>query len=157
MRLAICILFLIFSFSSQAHAAGQKKKSQFLSSLSTVVVKVKKEMQEEGKEVNIPTSLILAQGALEAGWEIECPGNNCFGLTPKKKHVKFHSIEEGTKYYILTLLSHKAYRELRESLRMGIENPIELAKALEDYSENPQYVQHIQSIIRTNNLEKYDW
>lgn len=120
--------------------------------------KVKKQIEEEtGKEVKIPTSLVLAQGALETGWEKKCPKNNCFGLTDGKgNHREFSSVEEGTHIYFHNLLSHNAYEGLRLKIDSGIEDPLLLAKALGEYSENPKYVQNIRSIIRVNRLGQYD-
>lgn len=157
MRLAICI-FLLFFFSFSSAEAGERKKSEFLSYLAPIVEQVKEQISEEtGEEVDIPTSLVLAQAALESGWGKRHPKGNLFGLTNGKgKTRKFHSVEEGTRQYILNLLSHDAYEGLRGKIESGIEDPILLAKALGDYSENPSYVRHIQSIIRVNRLGQYD-
>lgn len=157
MRLAIISLLLSFFFISSA-GAGERKKSEFLSYLAPIVEQVKEQISEEtGEEVEIPTSLVLAQAALESGWGKKHPKGNLFGLTNGKGRArKFHSVEEGTRQYIINLLSHNAYEGLRGKIEAGIQDPVMLAKALGEYSENPSYVRHIQSIIRVNRLGQYD-
>lgn len=129
----------------------------------------------------IPVSLALAQAANESAWgrsRFAKIGNNLFGIwtydeskgivplkrAAGKKHLvrKFESVAESVRYYLFTLNSHPAYRELRDiRAEMRARNePLdgwEIAKGLSKYSAKGQdYVRAIQQMIRRFDLAAYD-
>lgn len=123
----------------------------------------------------IPSSLALAQAANESAWgesRFAQEANNLFGiwtydqdkgLKPKrreegKKHLVriFDDFSESVRYYMYTLNSHPAYKELRvirQQLRTTnqVIEGRKLAAGLEKYSAKGQaYIGLIQSLIRQN-------
>ncbi len=128
----------------------------------------------------VPASLILAQAANESAWGtsrfatsarnffgIWCFERGC-GLTPQLRDDNlthevrlFDSVADGVRYYLLTINTNGAYKELRrtrEALRASHE-PIRgntLAEGLVRYSERGgEYVDEIQAMIRINKLHEY--
>lgn len=123
----------------------------------------------------IPSSLALAQAANESAWgksRFAQEANNLFGiwtydqdkgLKPKRRergktHLVriFDDFSESVRYYMYTLNSHPAYRELRQirqQLRAS-DQVIEgqkLAAGLEKYSAKGQaYIELIRSLIEQN-------
>lgn len=130
----------------------------------------------------IPTGLALAQAANESGWgssRFAQEGNNLFGIwtydpdkgikperrASGKTHLvrAFDSLRESVRTYINTLNSHPAYgplRSRRAQLRKD-HQPLQaslLADGLVKYSELGQdYVTLIKSLIRHNELERFDY
>ena len=130
----------------------------------------------------IPASLALAQAANESGWgtsRFAREGNNyygqwCFkrgcGMVPNDRGIRdihevavFNSPSDSVASYIRNLNSHKAYKTLREirvQLRAADRSitGVELAKGLGKYSQRGQdYIKELRSIIRHNDLQKYDY
>lgn len=122
----------------------------------------------------IPTSIILAQGALESSWgssRFTREGNSIFGMWTWKtagivpaqreegkthKVKSYDSILESVRAYHLTLNRLDSYEELRQ-LRLYSDNPLILAEGLRLYSERGQdYVEDIKRVILTNNLQRFD-
>jgi Bax protein len=130
---------------------------------------------------SLPPSLVLAQGANESSWgtsRFARDGKNFFGLwcytadcglVPEQrdsgsrhKVAEFDTVQEGVDYYFYNLNSHPAYNDLRQR-RAKLSNTNQpltghaLAQGLLFYSERREaYVQDIQSMIRINNLQRYD-
>ena len=126
----------------------------------------------------IPTSLAIAQGAMESGWgssRFSRQGNNYFGqwcyqsgcgLIPKNRNdsarhevAKYESAQDSVISYINNLNKHSAYKELR-AIRGQLREANQvitghhLAKGLQHYSERGQvYVEEIQALIRNNKLQ----
>jgi len=123
----------------------------------------------------VPSSLALAQAANESAWgksRFAQEANNLFGiwtydqdkgLKPNKReqgktHLVriFDDFSESVRYYMYTLNSHPAYKELREirqQLRASdqIIDGHRLAAGLEKYSAKGQaYIVLIQSLIKQN-------
>lgn len=128
----------------------------------------------------IPNSIVLAQAANESGWGSsrfakefnalfgEYTFDNNRGIEPSlredgKKHlIKFFpSINESISSYFKNINTHYAYnkfRKLRYQLRsknLSLD-PNALAKTLDAYAEDKTYVDTIRSIIRVNDLTKFD-
>ncbi len=130
----------------------------------------------------IPPSLALAQAALESGWgtsRFAINGNNYFGLhcftsgcgiIPKRRAsgskmevTKFNSPEKGVIQYMYRLNTgthFRHFREIRAKMRiknLRLETTI-LMQGLERYSElgGKQYMNLLETVIRQNNLMKYD-
>jgi Bax protein len=128
----------------------------------------------------IPTSIILAQAALESGWgksRFVRKANNIFGqwtysrkgLIPKnrdrgKKHrIKiFNTLQDAIKAYLRNVNTHYAYKSLRlerKRLRDKKQNitGLDLYQEYINYSEiRGEYIKRLKSMIFQNNLLKYD-
>lgn len=123
-----------------------------------------------------PTSIVLAQAAIESGWGTShffIRGNNVFGVwanSQTKEKIKATSSRKGKaifvkKYlnishsirdYYLTLATTRAYDKFRRK-RMVVSNPYTLSRFLNSYSETGSvYTKKIRSIIRENNLKRFD-
>ncbi len=128
----------------------------------------------------IPTSLALAQAALESGWgtsRFVHEGNAAFGqrswnqaegMTPAERqadqdHVvkSFSDLRQSVFAYLVNLNRHPAYerlRRLRAALRAQGRQPDgwTLAEGLAGYAEEPDYVGRVRTLIRQNALADFD-
>ena len=127
----------------------------------------------------IPASLVLAKAALESGWgssRFARKGNNFFGMrtydddvpgiAPKQaegfKVIKYKSISQGVRFYMLNLNTHSAYAKLRAArakARDAGKKPsgTALTNFLTAYSEIPEeYGNRLRSLIKANNLSRFD-
>ena len=123
-----------------------------------------------------PKSITLAQAAIESSWATSRfykEANNVFGVWSFSKNEpripanetrgdktiwlkKYDSVEDSIRDYYRTLARSAAYAELRR-LKMETDDPYELVKKLDHYSEKgPVYGEELSAIIRFNNFEKYD-
>jgi Bax protein len=122
----------------------------------------------------VPVSLMLAQGAVESSWgasRFVLEGNNIFGIwtwgkqgiIPQKREqgknhkvAAYESLLDSVRAYLLTLNRVPAYTKLR-TIRAYSMDPYDLAQGLIYYSERRvDYVEEITSIIKTNDLIRYD-
>jgi Bax protein len=122
----------------------------------------------------VPTSIILAQGALESSWgssRFTREGNSIFGMwTWKTKGIVPTRRDEGKKHkvkiyddvldsvqaYHLTLNRLASYEQFRQ-FRKRTDDPLIMAEGLIPYSERgEEYVDEIKKIILSNDLQKYD-
>ncbi len=127
----------------------------------------------------IPASLVLAKSALESGWgssRFARKGNNFFGMrtydedvpgiTPKNatgfKVIKYKSITQSVRYYMLNINTHSAYAKLRTARAKArndgkTPNGLALTSYLTAYSEIPEeYGKRLRSLIKVNNLSRFD-
>lgn len=130
----------------------------------------------------IPSSLVLAQAAIESGWgtsRFAKVGNNLFGqwcfkkgcgIVPsqraqKKVHevAKFANVASSIRAYMKNLNSFPSYgifRELRAKHRYDGDIPLsglKLASGLLKYSEQgADYIVKVRSVISSNKLAQYD-
>lgn len=129
------------------------------------------------KMIMPPKSLVVSQAALESGWgssRFFKEGNNIFGVWSYNKgepriaakesrsggftaYLKSYPDLKGSIDDYVTLLSKSNnYKEFREGLKRG-ENSMELAEHLVRYSElREEYVKRVQSVIKSNELNKLD-
>ena len=130
----------------------------------------------------VPTSLVLAQAAYESSWgrsRFAKHYHNYFGLWCFKKGcgvvplrrdkkathevAKFSSLSKGIAYYMRSINRNSAYETLRKirKHKRDTQQPITgvgLAEGLENYAEiGYDYVETVQSIIKYNKLEQYDY
>ncbi len=130
----------------------------------------------------VPTSLVLAQAAYESSWgrsRFAKHYHNYFGLWCFKKGcgvvplrrdkkathevAKFASLSKGIAYYMRSINRNSAYETLRKirKHKRDTQQPITgvgLAEGLENYAEiGYDYVETVQSIIKYNKLEQYDY
>jgi len=122
----------------------------------------------------VPTSIILAQGALESSWgssRFTREGNSIFGMwtwkhkgmVPSRREegkthkVKaYESILDSVRSYHLTLNRLDSYDQFRQ-LRRLTDDPLILAEGLYLYSERgEEYVEDIKKVILSNDLQQYD-
>ena len=128
----------------------------------------------------IPNSIVLAQAANESGWGTsrfakdynalfgqytydESNGVIPFQREEGKKHLikNFTSINKSVESYFININSHYAYKKFRE-LRSQITdfnndfNIRILTNALDVYAEDKLYVDTINNIIDSNNLNQFD-
>jgi Bax protein len=148
---------------------------------STFLFKMKLKYETEDlKELKVriyphPVSLALTQAVLESGWgtsSIFRKGNNIFGIMSfspddPRSHIQFNegdeelylrtysSIVESVEHYYLLISKVSSYRRFREKRWSG-GSSIELLRYMGSYHESDQYAEMAQSIIASNNLEKYD-
>lgn len=130
----------------------------------------------------VPTSLVLAQAAYESSWGrsrfakyyhnyfgLWCFKKGC-GVVPLRRDKKathevarFASLSKGIAYYIRSINRNSAYETLRKirKHKRDTQQPITgmgLAEGLENYAEiGYDYVETVQSIIKYNKLEQYDY
>jgi len=129
----------------------------------------------------LPSSLALAQAALESGWgssRFSKQGNNLFGqwcfsvgcgMVPLSRDAgkahevaTFTSVNHAVKSYLNNLNTNPSYTELRKKRALlrkeGKEiSGILLAKTLNKYSEEGEvYVTKISKFIKQNNLQRYN-
>lgn len=123
-----------------------------------------------------PTSLVLAQAALESGWgssRFALEGNNLFGIwaSPKDQNVikslfkrsehqiylkKYPNVAESIDHYFLTIGRNNAYRKFR-SERYKRADVFQLIESLDSYSERgSEYTNELKKMIEWNNLQEYD-
>lgn len=129
----------------------------------------------------VPPSLALAQAALESGWgtsRFARQGNALFGqwswapgsgLVPAEREDgathevrSFDRLADSVRSYMHSLNTHAAYEQFRtERARFRAATPVvrgaELAPTMLKYSEEREiYVRKLLTVIRANNLERFD-
>jgi Bax protein len=117
----------------------------------------------------------LSQAAIESAWGTSrffLEANNPFGLwsfNSKQERITAESTRNGKKVYLrkfnnmdqaidayLTTLSTGPYNEFRKQ-RLKTQDPYVLVNYLIDYSERREaYVEEVVSVIKGNDLTKYD-
>ena len=123
-----------------------------------------------------PRSIAIAQAAMESAWATSrfCKeANNIFGVwssNPNEPRIaageqrgtktiwlrKYNNIEESIRDYYKTLAKGKAYKAFRE-LKMKTDNPYELVKKLDKYSElGAKYGEELTEVIKYNKFYLYD-
>ena len=129
----------------------------------------------------VPTSLALAQAAIESGWgtsRFSIQGNALFGqwswssesgLKPleasnSKAVVRsFPDLQSSVTSYMKNLNTHFAYQEFRELRNSYISkgkwpNGLDLASAMHPYAEiGEHYVDSLKNIIMQNDLVRFDY
>ncbi len=129
----------------------------------------------------VPTSLVLAQAAIESNWGrsrfakrwnnyfgIWCFSKGC-GVMPKNRNkgakhevMNFASTNKSIEYYLLNLNRNHAYKLLRQIRAYKRKHGLKLtgkslSEGLDKYSAvGYEYIELIQSIIRKNNLTRFD-
>lgn len=122
-----------------------------------------------------PKSIAIAQAAIESGWgtsRFTKVANNLFGVWSFSKSEprvsalkkrgdktiyvkKYDTLADSIRDYYFLLSTSSAYREFRK-LKMKSDNPYELAKKLEMYSEKrSKYSKKLIQVIKYNKLHRY--
>jgi len=123
-----------------------------------------------------PTSIILAQAAIETGWGTSrffLQGNNIFGVwsfNPKEPRMrasqtregkaiyvkKYASLIEAVDDYFITIARGGPYRKFRQA-RAQSQDALELIQHLDKYSEiGEEYVRRLRSVIVSNKMQRFD-
>lgn len=122
-----------------------------------------------------PVSLVLAQAILESGWgtsKVFWKANNPFGIMsfsadePRRKFSNSESqtevyvrsytdVNQAVEHYYYFTAKLGSYEKFRKK-RWERGSTSALLKLLQSYHETNNYIPMIQSIIQTNDLEKYD-
>jgi Bax protein len=122
-----------------------------------------------------PVSLALTQAVLESGWgtsNIFRKGNNIFGIMSfssddsrsliqfqegdDERYLRiYNSVIESVEGYYLLISKVSSYKKFRQKRWEGGAS-YELLRYMKGYHESEQYTQMAQSILISNNLERYD-
>jgi Bax protein len=126
--------------------------------------------------VSLPTSIVLAQAAVESGWgksRFFLTANNLFGVwsynasepripalkTRNNKRVylrSYNNMSESIVHYFEILARSRSYKSLREA-RQRTDDPFELLPHLKNYSERKMaYTYQLQRMIVRNNFTQFD-
>ena len=150
------------------------RDEKFLNELMTKYKATNMEMLKS-RLTCFPVSIILSQAAIESAWGTSrffLEANNPFGLwsfNSKQERITAESTRNGKKIYLrkfnnmdqaidayLTTLSTGPYNEFRKQ-RLKTQDPYVLVDYLIDYSERRKaYVDEVVSVIKGNDLTKYD-
>lgn len=124
-----------------------------------------------------PKSIVLAQAALESSWGTSrffTKAYNAFGMWSSDENEpriaaneqrnrtrtiwlrKYENLDRSVWSYFFLMATSTKFKEFRE-LKMQTNDPFVLIQKLDKYAEiGEEYVKHIDSVIRHNNLTKYD-
>jgi Bax protein len=122
-----------------------------------------------------PVSLVLAQAILECGWgtsKVFSKANNPFGIMsfsvdePRRKftnpetfaevYVRSYSdVNQSVEHYYYFISKLGSYEKFRKK-RWERGSSFALVKLMKSYHETKDYPPLVESIIKTNDLEKYD-
>ena len=122
-----------------------------------------------------PVSMALTQAILESGWGtsgIFRKGNNIFGIMSfsgddsrykirfpdgnVKRYIRtYDSVMASIEDYYLLISKVSSYRKFRQKRWNGAPSS-ELFRYINSYHESDQYISMANSIIESNNLERYD-
>lgn len=158
---------------------GRKKKISDFDSTFIVAMKHKYEtdsiVELKRRIYPHPVSLALTQAVLESGWgtsSIFRNGNNIFGIMSfssddsrsliqfqagdDERYLRTYStVIESVEHYYLLISKLSSYKRFRQKRWEGGASS-ELLQYMGSYHESDQYAEMAQSIIASNNLERYD-
>lgn len=151
------------------HAAHQRPNPATTAFIARHVVDARAVSTQSG----VPASVILAQSALESGWGLHVVDNAYFGVkgrTPNGATTTFvtHEVVQGVAHRVTdNFRAYSSYADAARDYASALRRryPAALAHGndsltfvtyLRGYATDPMYVQKIQSIIRTHQLQQYD-
>ncbi len=122
-----------------------------------------------------PVSLVLAQAVLESGWgtsRVFSKANNPFGImsfsndeqrrkftnpeTRAEVYVRsYNDVNQSVEHYYFFLAKLNSYEKFRKK-RWERGSSFTLVKLMKSYHETKEYPPLVESIIKTNDFEKYD-
>ena len=124
-----------------------------------------------------PTSIVVAQAALETGWgssRFYREGNNIFGVWSFNKNEpriaagvkrngkhtiyvkKYDNLEQSIEGYYKMMATNRHYKKLR-SVRLVTDNPFEIIPFLDHYSElRHEYVKRLYYVLKANKFYQLD-
>ena len=158
---------------------GRKKKISVFDSIFIVGMKLKYEtdsiIELKRRIYPHPVSLALTQAVLESGWgtsSIFRNGSNIFGIMSfstddSRSLIQFQSgdderylrtyssVIESVEHYYLLISKLSSYKRFRQKRWEGVASS-DLLRYMGSYHESDQYAEMAQSIIASNDLERYD-
>lgn len=153
-RILICVLLAFFANASLAQCGDE----DYINWMSQMVKEKKQKLGEVARL--IPTSLAIAQSALETGFGKSYSAqkrNNHFGLSPNGRLASFASPKESVKFYLETLSEHNAYARFRSKIQDGVNDSLVLVHDIAPaYAESKTYARHVSSIIKDCKLKRFD-
>lgn len=121
-----------------------------------------------------PVSLVLAQAILESGWgtsKVFSKANNPFGIMsfspdePRRKFINpdqsevfvrsYSDVNQAVVHYYYFTAKLASYEKFRKK-RWERGSTTSLVKLMKSYHETPGYTDLVESIINTNDLDKFD-
>ena len=162
------------SISERPEKSRSSKEKSYLEKLMTKY-KVESIDDLQVKLATHPTSIVLAQAAIESGWGTSrffTDANNIFGVwsfNSNDDRIKASSHRSGKNIYLkkyrslsgsidnyFETIARGPYKEFRK-MRLQIKDPYKLIPYLDKYSERGEaYVEEIGTVIRKNSLIKFD-
>lgn len=153
-RFLICVFFAIFASNSFAQCGDE----DYINWMSQLIKEKKQKLGDVAKL--IPTSLAIAQSALETGYGTSYAAtkrNNHFGLSPGGKLANFSSPKESVRYYLENLTMHNAYAQFRSKMLDGVNDSLVLVKYIAPaYAQDKKYARDVSHIIRECKLQRFD-
>jgi len=158
---------------------GRKKKISVFDSIFITGMKLKYETDSitelKRRIYPHPVSLALTQAVLESGWgtsSIFRNGSNIFGIMSfstddSRSLIQFQSGDDerylrtyssviaSVEHYYLLISKLSSYKRFRQKRWEGVASP-DLLRYMGSYHESDQYAEMAQSIIASNDLERYD-
>lgn len=145
----------VFSYGVSAQQCGDKEYINWMGEL----VESKKE-KLGGLAQFIPTSLAIAQAALETGYGESYSAQkrkNHFGLRSGGKYLVFSNAKESVEKYLETLSEKRYYRRMQGLIKKGETNPIKLLRVMAPvYAEDDGYIKKISAVIDSCDLRSFD-
>ena len=149
-------------------------KKEFIPTIAPIVQKVNNELGNP-----LFSSVVIAQAICESGWgqsKIMMNANAIFGIKATKDwqgKVYNANTQEFYDKYVTVKAGFRAYDSLEDSIRdyfklitslsrykkaINSSSPLECITAIKNggYATSPTYIETIMSIIKSNNLTKYD-
>lgn len=129
--------------------------------------------QHISKKTGVPTSVILAQSGLESGWGLRVSGNAYFGVKGRasdgsSRAFVTHEVSHGVAHKTTdTFRDYRSYADAAEDYANMLRRQFPLAFSQKDdslkfvtylrrYATDPLYVDKLQTVIRSHNLQKHD-
>lgn len=153
-------LFFVFLMSISTLSFGQCGDMEYINWMSEIVQRKKEKLG--GLAEQIPTSLAVAQAALETGYGESYSAQkrkNHFGLRSGKRHLVFTSAQESVVTYLETLSEKSYYKRVQNLLKKGETDPFKLLKVLAPIyapQEDESYIAKISAVIRSCDLISLD-
>jgi len=153
-RYLIFAFLVLFSHTSYAQCGDM----EYINWMSELVQRKKEKLG--GLAEQIPTSLAVAQAALETGYGESYSARkrkNHFGLRAGGKYIVFSSSKESVEKYLETLSEKHYYKRMQTMLKKGETSPFKLLKALAPvYAEDGNYVSKVSALIESCDLRSFD-
>lgn len=152
--------YLVFAFliTFSSVSFGQCGDMEYINWMSDIVQRKKEKLG--GLAKRIPTSLAVAQAALETGYGESYSAQkrkNHFGLMSGNKHIVFSSSKESAETYLETVSEKPYYKTVQNLLKKGENDPFKLLKAIAPiFAQDKEYVAKISAVIRSCDLTSLD-
>lgn len=152
----VFVLLWVFSYGAYAQ---QCRDHAYINWMGELVERKKEKLG--GLAQYIPTSLAVAQAALETGYGESYSAQkrkNHFGLRSSGgKYMVFSHAKESVEKYLETLSEKRYYRRMQGLIKKGETNPIKLLKVIAPvYAEDDGYIKKVSALIESCDLRSFD-